>query len=106
MGESDAHGFEPQLSACVTCHADAENFDVNGYQTAFEEKVKELEAALLGKGLIAEGAEGYAAVSGSYDKATASAMFTYFLIEEDGSMGVHNPQYFTALIDAALAAVK
>jgi hypothetical protein len=106
MGESDAHGFEPQLGACVTCHADAENFDVNGYQTAFEEKVKELEAALLAKGLIAEGAEGYAAVPGSYDKAPASAMFTYFLIEEDGSMGIHNPNYFTALVDAALAALK
>lgn len=74
--------------------------------TAFEEKVKELEAALLTKGLIAEGAEGYAAAPGSYDAKTAGAMFTYFLIDEDGSRRVHNPNYFNTLVDAALEALK
>jgi len=106
-GETANHTFAPQVATCVKCHADAESFDVNGFRTAFEEKVKTLEAALLAKGLIEEGAEGMAAVAGNtLDAKTAGALFTYFLVEEDGSMGVHNPNYFTALVDAAIAALK
>jgi hypothetical protein len=106
LGDGKNHTFEAQLSTCVSCHADATNFDINGYQTAFEEKVNELEAVLLAKGLIAGGAEGYNSVPGTYDAKTAGALFTYFLYEEDGSEGIHNPAYFTTLVDAALEALK
>jgi hypothetical protein len=107
LGDGKNHTFEPQLSTCVKCHADAENFDINGYQTAFEEKVKELEAALLAKGLLSANADGsYSSVPGTYDATTAGPLFAYGYIEEDASMGIHNPSYFTALVDAAIAAVK
>jgi hypothetical protein len=113
MGESDAHGFEPQLTVCQTCHADAENFDINSYLTTFEEDYKALEAKLLEKGLISQNADGtYATVTknadGSpvlLDPGPAQALFFYNLVHEDGSEGIHNPNYFKALMENALAAL-
>ncbi|MFZ5880612.1 MAG: hypothetical protein ACOY0R_14690 [Chloroflexota bacterium] len=107
MGESDAHGFEPQLSTCVACHADAEDFNVNGFIDAFEEDYKALEAALLDKGMIKDNGDGtYSTVVGSYDAGPAQALFIYNLVHEDGSDGIHNPTYFKALIEHALAALQ
>jgi hypothetical protein len=107
MGESDAHGFEPQLTACVACHADAENFDINGYLTKFEEDLKTLEAGLVAKGVLAPAEDGtMATVPGTYDAALSQALFFYNTVHEDGSEGIHNPTYFKALMENALAAVK
>ena len=108
MGEGKNHTFkaEAQLATCVKCHSDATSTDVAGFPTELAAKVKQLEDALLAKKLIVSGAEGYAAVPGTYDAKTSGAIFAYFLYEEDGSQGIHNPAYFTALVDAALAALK
>jgi hypothetical protein len=110
MGDGKNHTFKAEVGSCVACHADATSADVNGFQTALAEKIKTLEEALLAKGLIEQGTEGMAAVAfkeaTALDAKTAGAVFTYFLYEEDGSLGVHNPAYFTALVDAALAAVQ
>ncbi len=103
MGDKGVHTFEPQLSSCVACHADAKDFDVNGYLTEFNAKYAELEAALLAKGMIT--AEG-ATVPGTYDAGPAKALFFYNLVHEDGSHGVHNPNYFDALMEMALEALK
>jgi hypothetical protein len=32
MGENLVHTFVPEVGSCSACHADAENFDVNGVQ--------------------------------------------------------------------------
>jgi hypothetical protein len=115
MGDAKNHDFKAQLGACVKCHADATSTDVKGFPTALAAKVKTLEEALLAKKLIMTSAEGgYSAVASvgadgqpvGVDAKTAGAIFTYFLYEEDGSLGVHNPAYFTALVDAAIAALK
>jgi hypothetical protein len=107
MGESDAHGFEPNLESCKACHADAENFDVNGYLTKFEEDYKTLEQGLVAKGVLAPAEDGtFATVPGTYDAALSQALFFYNTVHEDGSEGIHNPTYFKALMENALAAVK
>ncbi|NWG06661.1 MAG: hypothetical protein HXY35_08265 [Chloroflexi bacterium] len=113
MGESAAHGFEPQLAKCQECHADVEDFNVNGYLTEFEENYKALEAALLAKGLIAANPDGtYSTVTKNadgtpvvLDPGPAQALFFYNLVHEDGSEGIHNPNYFKALMENALAAL-
>ena len=103
MGEGDNHLMEPQLAKCVECHADTESYDVNGAVTAIEERMAELKAALTAKGLLdAEGA----VIPGTWDEATATAIWNYEVIEEDASNGVHNPTYVNALIDAAFAALE
>jgi hypothetical protein len=110
MGEAANHRFEPQISTCVTCHADAESYDVNGAVTAFEEKVTQLHDALVAKGLINEdGTNIVKNADGSpvlLDAGPASALFVYHLIEEDASKSVHNPNYFNALVDASLEVLK
>jgi len=110
MGEGKNHRFLPEVTACVACHADAESTDINGAVTAFEEKVVQLHDALVAKGLINEdGTNIIKNADGSpvlLDAPQASALFVYHLIEEDGSKSVHNPNYFNALVDASLEALK
>ena len=110
MGDARNHGFEPQVATCVTCHADAKDLDINGAVTAFEAKVEELKAALIAKGLMNEdGSNVLKDAAGNpvqLDPPQAAALFTYHLIEEDGSNSIHNPKYYNALVDAALAALK
>ena len=110
MGADANHRFEPQVAACVACHADAESIDINGAVTAFEEKVVALKAALVAKGLMNEdGTNVLKNADGTpvqLDPPQAAALFTYHLIEEDGSNSVHNPNYFNALVDASLEVLK
>jgi len=100
--ETANHRMEPQLSKCQECHADAESYDINGAVTALEERMAELKAALTAKGLLDENG---AVIPGTWDEATATAIWNYEVIEEDASNGVHNPNYVNALIDAAFAAL-
>jgi hypothetical protein len=110
MGDGRNHSNRPQLSTCVACHAEATNYDVNGAVTAFEEKVAALKAALVAKGLMNEdGTNVLKNADGTpvqLDPPLAAALFTYHLVEEDGSDSVHNPNYFNALVDASLEALK
>jgi hypothetical protein len=106
MGPNDNHLFEPQLAKCQECHADAENYDINGAQTAVEERLAELETALLAKGLLTKAEDGtVSVVPGTWDQATATALWNYGAIHEDASRGVHNPNYVNALLDAAFEAI-
>jgi hypothetical protein len=102
LGEGDNHLFQPQLATCQECHADAENFDINGAQTAVEERMAELKTALQAAGLL--DADGVV-IPGTWDEAQATALWNYEVIEEDASRGVHNPNYVNAMLDAAFAAL-
>jgi len=102
MGDGRNHKMEPQLTTCVKCHADATSYDVNGAVTKTEERIAELKTALTAKGLLdADGA----VVPGTWDEATATAIWNFEVIEEDASNGVHNPVYINAMLDAAFAAL-
>ena len=102
MGEGDNHMMAPQLATCQGCHADAESLDVNGAQTAVEERMAELRTALQSAGLL--DSEGVV-IPGTWDETQATALWNYETIEEDGSRGVHNPNYVNALLDAAFEAL-
>jgi hypothetical protein len=101
VGENDSHTFEPDVAACQGCHADAENFDINGTQTEVQESLDELEEALIAKGLLDE--EGHPAVM-VMPEADAWALWNWiYIAHEDKSVGVHNPTYTRALLEASLA---
>ena len=106
LGEGDNHTFEPQLSACLACHADIEDFNVNSAQSELRVKVEELQAKLLAAGLIKDNGDGsFSAVTGSYTEAQANALWNWAYVGvEDKSMGAHNMTYANALIDASLLA--
>ena len=105
MGEGDSHYFEPDVAACLACHADAEDLDINGVQTEVAEKLDELKKALVAKGLWDE--EEDENIVGEFSEAEAGALWNYiYIVKEDKSLGVHNPAYTKALIEAGLEALQ
>lgn len=121
IGKDFNHTFEPAVSACVVCHSDATNLDIDGVQTEVAALIAELRDLLLAKdllsaeteyeigedGVIEEVVHGYHPVVGVYPAAESSALWNYIMIEiEDGSLGVHNPDYTIDLLKASIAALQ
>lgn len=105
LGETGTHSFESNVANCLGCHADIEDFDVNGLQTEVEGLLTELKDLLIANGLWS--AEEDELIPGIYPAAQAEALWNYILIEvEDSSMGVHNPGYTKALLEASIEALK
>ncbi len=103
MGEGYNHTFEPDVDACVACHADAEDFDVNGTQTEVQAMLDELEEMLIAAGWLDE--EGHPAVT-SIPAPEAYALWNWiYIAHEDKSVGVHNPNYTKALLEASMEAM-
>jgi hypothetical protein len=104
VGENDDHSFEPNVAACQDCHADIEEFDFSGLQTEVQTKLDELQEALVAKGMLDEEGE---AIVGVYPETDAAALWNFiYIAHEDKSLGVHNPAYTRALLDASLAALS
>jgi hypothetical protein len=103
LGEGDSHTFEPEVEACQACHSGAESLDINGVQTEVQAMLDELEEGLIALGWLDE--EGHPAVT-SVPEDQAAALWNWILIaHEDKSLGVHNPAYTKALIQAGLDAL-
>ena len=102
LGEGDSHTFMPAVSSCVACHADAESFDIDGFQTEVEEKMEQLKTSLIALGYMDE--EGHPVRSDAPSN-IAEAVWNYRHIYQDHSHGVHNPVYAQSLLDLSLAAV-
>lgn len=130
MGDYDAennaggHSWVPSLTTCNECHT-TEGFDYGGVQTDIEEKLRDLKVLLLAQGVIEEGleifyelneetgaieldtvSEGLHPVVGEHTMVRAQAFFNWIGIEEDRSLGVHNPKYIEALLDNSIEALE
>ena len=103
MGEGASHTYEPEVERCQACHADAENFDINGVQTEVKEMLDELEAGLIALGWLDE--EGHPTVTSIPEDQAAALWNWIYIAHEDGSYGVHNPAYTKALLQAGLDAL-
>ncbi len=103
MGENRLHTFEPEVEVCQACHADAEDFDINGTQTEVQELLDELEEGLIAKGWLDE--EGHPTVTFVPEDEAAALWNWIYIAHEDRSLGVHNPAYTRALIEAGLEAL-
>jgi hypothetical protein len=120
MGEEFNHTYLPVVARCQACHADAENFDIEGVQTEITAMVDELHAIFVDKKLLNPETD----LWGIYDSATgkwsnpsadapltvteavANAMWNYKFVVYDKSMGVHNSVFTKALLESALEAMK
>ncbi len=96
------HSMEPSLATCNECHSGLTDFDYNGVQTTVTAKLAALESALDAAGLL--DASGYF-VPGTYGIDTVGAMYNYKTVQEDRSMGVHNPPYILALLQNSIEAL-
>jgi hypothetical protein len=97
------HTFEPTVAACTACHADAENFDINGVQTEVQAMLDELEEKLIAASLLDE--EGHPTVENLPENDAFALWNWIFIAHEDKSLGVHNADYTKALLEASLAAL-
>ena len=97
-----SHTFNPSLDACTKCHGDQDDFDIDGLQTEVEELLVEIAAELEAKGVMLDGE----VVPGTYPVDYARAYYNYIGIEEDRSMGVHNPKYVVAILENTLQSLQ
>ena len=108
------HTFNPTVLACTSCHGELEDFDYNGAQTEVAELLVELRDILLEKGVIVGDEEhGYHPVNerdnpgeATFSMVQAQAFFNWIGLEEDRSLGVHNPNYVNALLKNSIAALQ
>jgi hypothetical protein len=105
MGDEASHTYQPDVARCQACHADAEDFDINGVRTEVTAMVDELTALFVEKGML-DPEEGLWVVPATVPEAVANAMWNYKFVVEDQSMGVHNADYTKALLAAALETMK
>jgi hypothetical protein len=103
MGENNNHTMAPDTANCQGCHSGLDTFDYNGVQTKIKDLFDQLGAALQAKGLLDEN---LTLVPGTYPAAQAAAAFDYEMISDDGSWGVHNPDYIETLLTGDLAALS
>lgn len=104
LGGTDSHTFEPSVATCQACHADAESFDIDGTQTEVQAMLDELEEALIAAGWLDE--EGHPAVTSIPEEEAAALWNWIYIAHEDKSLGVHNPSYTRALLEASLEAMR
>ena len=80
-----------------------DKFDLEKQIRFQQKRIDELEEKLLAKGLLDE--EGHPAVE-IMPEADAYALWNWiYIAHEDKSVGVHNPAYTKALLEASLAAL-
>jgi len=106
VGEGANHTFEPSVAACQACHADVEDFDFSGLQTEVQAKLDQIGEALVAEGVLSEiGPDGHPTVEEAPEN-VALALFNWlYIAHEDKSMGIHNPTYTRALLDASAEAL-
>ena len=111
------HSFLPTVAACANCHGEISDFDdikalddfdgdgvVEGVQSEVEGLLHRLEEALLADGLDTTG-EGFEGAIGDTSISTfkqREAGYNLLFVEEDKSMGIHNPDYCVQLLQQSI----
>lgn len=106
LGPNDSHTFEPDVAVCKTCHAGATNFDIDGVQTETKARLDQLGQLLVDAGVLSDiTADGHPTVTEAPENVALALYNWIYIAHEDKSLGVHNPAYTKALLDAAFAAL-
>jgi len=107
------HNFEPTIEACANCHGTITTFDdilasgdfdgdgnIEGIQSETQGLLDLLEEALVADGLDTVGV-GIAGAFGDTTRSTQlqrEAGYNWVFVEEDKSLGIHNPDYVIQLL--------
>ncbi len=89
-------------AGCIECHTSSDDLhaDVEHTQEVVEDLLAELKSLLIAADMYDDGSHGHAgyAVTGTQPANLAAAYLNWQLIEEDRSLGVHNPNYVIAVL--------
>jgi len=102
------HTWAPALATCNGCHFTQEpDFDHNGFQTVTQAKLDTLRDILVDLGVLeyVEEDAAYEPIVGTYPMLQAQAFFNWIGLEEDRSLGAHNPGYVYALLENTIGAL-
>ncbi len=100
----DYHGSDVEnIAGCVDCHTTLTTFDYIGLQTLVEGKLDQLATELMRIGVMRPD---HYAKTGSWPADVAAAFVNWQMIEEDRSLGIHNPPYVEAILTASIAKMK
>jgi hypothetical protein len=108
-GMGGGHSWIPNLAACEECHdTDMEDYNYGGRQTTTHDQLVQLRDKLVELGVVeyVEEDEAYEPVVGTYPMLYVQAFFNWIGLEEDRSLGAHNPKYVNALLANTIAALK
>jgi hypothetical protein len=101
------HGGAEKLltTGCLTCHSSATTLTslLTALQTDVEDKLAELKVQLIAAGIYNTATD--LAMAGTFKANVVLAYINYNAVEEDKSMGVHNPGYIKELLDNSIAAM-
>ena len=123
------HTWNPSLDACNDCHGASDaDFNYGGVQTSVEAQLDELRDLLVGLGVVEHAhndtifawdeadqahtdtiitvGEGYHPVVGTYPMIQVQGYFNWIGLEEDRSVGAHNPKYVEALLTNTIEALN
>ena len=99
---SGNHTFAPDVSNCQSCHAGATNFDINGRQTSTQAQLDLIGAELVALGYLSSNdADGHPTTTSAPENIGNALWNWLYIAHEDGSLGVHNPNYTQAMLDEA-----
>jgi hypothetical protein len=92
------HTFHATTTACTGCHPGLTNFDFNGGQTAISNLMGQIEAHFGATGDQLSDTVWNAQLTAR----EREAVYAYLYVKNDGSRGVHNPNYARTLLQNAL----
>jgi hypothetical protein len=102
--EYEYHGStEENIAGCGICHSTLVTFDHVEVQTLVEEKLEELATELIRIGVMRPD---HYANRGTWPADVAGAFVNWQMIEEDRSLGVHNPPYVLAILEGSINKMK
>ncbi len=105
--DDGGHTFAPTLAGCQSCHEGLDTFDRHDVQTEIQALFDELEELLEGIGILHLDEEGeYHGLTGTFTEAQVAAYFNWKIVQEDGSMGVHNSYYLKQLLEDGIAGLS
>ncbi|PKQ61578.1 hypothetical protein BZG02_15425 [Labilibaculum filiforme] len=107
--DQGGHTYNPSLLACNTCHGvEEDDFNYGGVQSIVEGQLETLRDELVRLGVVAwvEADAAYEPVVGTYPMVQARAFFNWAGLDEDRSLGVHNPKYVKALLQNSIEALE
>ncbi len=95
---------DDNVASCNRCHSNLTDFDYNDVQSDVEEQLATLEGLLQDLHFLDEDGGLIEDARGTKDE--IGAAWNYILVEEDRSMGVHNPDYVRDLLQYSIDALS
>jgi formate-dependent nitrite reductase cytochrome c552 subunit len=102
------HDEEENLVAgCETegCHTSVEDFSYEGVQATVQGLLDDLKDDLIVANLLTLYGSDYYPATATVSADEAKAVYNYLLMEEEGSLGLHNPDYVIDVLNASIAAL-